>query len=256
MIYNTIPVLLYHSVGDDPAGDPRFAVSSSTFAQHVDAIAAAGRATLLISELAIMLREGRPPKQPVMAITFDDGYADTYQAAIALLDRGLQSTIYITTSEVDARDRLNRSQVAELASLSRIEVGAHAVHHYHLDELRERELAKEIGPSKTELEEMARMGVGSFAYPYGAHDGRVRRAVIDAGYTSATAVKDAISHVDDDPYAIARWTVTAGTPPSLVSEILAGESAPRAWSRERVRTRAYRAVRRGRRRVATLALRD
>jgi peptidoglycan/xylan/chitin deacetylase (PgdA/CDA1 family) len=255
VIYNTIPVLLYHSVGDEPAGDPRFAVSRLSFAEHMDAVEAAGRTTLRVSELASILRHGCPPKGPVMAITFDDGYADTYQAAIALLDRGLQSTVYVTTSEVQTRDRLTRSGVAELASVSRIEVGAHAVHHHHLDELRERELAKEIAPSKRELEEMAGVAVESFAYPYGTYDGRVRRAVIDAGYSSAVAVKDAISHADDDPFAIARWTVTAGTPASLVSEILAGESAPRAWSRERVRTRANRAVRRGRRRVATLAVR-
>ena len=256
MIYNTIPVLLYHSVGDDPAGDPRFAVSRFAFGQHMDAIAAAGRKTLRISELATILREGRPPKKPVMAITFDDGYADTYQALLALLDRGLQSTVYITTSEVHTRDRLTRSQVAELANVSGIELGAHAVHHHHLDELRERELCKEVEPSKNELEDMARVAVESFAYPYGAYDERVRQAVIDAGYTSATAVKNAISHADDDPFAIARWTVTAGTPAFRVSEILAGESAPRALSRERVRTRAYRVVRRGRRRVATLAARD
>ena len=45
----------------------------------------------------------------------------------------------------------------------------------------------------------------TFAYPHGAYDKRVRQAVIDAGYVSAAAVKNAFSHPADDPYAIAAW---------------------------------------------------
>jgi hypothetical protein len=92
--------------------------------------------------------------------------------------------------------------------------------------------------------------VVSFAYPHGAYDGRVRLAVIGAGYRSAAAVKNALSHPADDPFAIARWTVTAGTPASRVAGVLDGEGAPHAWARERLRTRAYRTARRGRRRIA------
>jgi hypothetical protein len=92
--------------------------------------------------------------------------------------------------------------------------------------------------------------VHSFAYPHGVYDRRVRQAVITGGYRSAVAVKNAVSHPADDPFAIARWTVTAGTPASRIAQVLEGESVPVAWSHERVRTRAYRMVRRGRRRLA------
>lgn len=254
-VFDIVPVLLYHSVADDPVGDPRFAVSRATFEQHIQAIEASGRKTVNISDLAAGYREQQPFAEPVMAVTFDDGYADTYEAAIALLDRGLQSTVYITTSEVDARHRLTCSQVAELAHLPQIELGAHAVHHRYLDELRDGEIVEEVGPSKIELEEIAQAAVDSFAYPHGAYDRRVRRAVIEAGYSSAAAVKNATSHAADDPYAIARWTVTAGTSAVRIAQILAGDNVPRAWARERGRTRAYRAVRRGRRRLATIAAR-
>lgn len=246
-----IPVLLYHSVTDDPGRD-RFAVSRETFEAHAAAVKSSGRVTLRISELATAIRERRRFSQRAVALTFDDGFADTYDAVYSLLERGLSSTVYVTTSEVGAPDRLTRSQVAELAHIPEIEIGAHAVHHRYLDELHDRELADETKLSKSQLEDMTQMSIRSFAYPHGAYDERVRQAVIDAGYGSAVAVKNAISHAVDDTFAIARWTVTSDTSAARIAQVLEGEKVPRSWARERVRTRAYRTVRRGRRRLAGL----
>jgi hypothetical protein len=91
--------------------------------------------------------------------------------------------------------------------------------------------------------------VTSFAYPYGAHDPRVRAAVIAAGFHSAAAVKNAISHRADDPWAIARWTVDGATDAERIARVLDGRGVPRAWRRERLRTRGYRTVRKLRRRI-------
>jgi peptidoglycan/xylan/chitin deacetylase (PgdA/CDA1 family) len=202
-----------------------------------------------ITELADALRGRRSlPERPV-AITFDDGFADTHDAVKALLRRGLSSTVYVTTGMVGRADRLSRSDLAALSRLPGVELGAHAVRHRRLDELDDRELADEIRTSKAALEELAQRAVLSFAYPHGAYDRRVRDAVIAAGYRSAAAVKNAASHPGDDPFAIARWTVTAGTRASRIAEVLEGEGIPPAWGPERLRTRGYRAARRQRRRL-------
>jgi peptidoglycan/xylan/chitin deacetylase (PgdA/CDA1 family) len=246
-----IPVLLYHSVADHPARDKRYAVSRATFESHLDAIAASGRATLLISDLATVLRASRALPERSAAITFDDGFADTYDAAQSLLGRGLCATVYVTSSEVGGPDRLDHLQLTELAAMPAIEIGAHAVCHRYLDELDDPELAHEVSLSKRQLEDMTQTSIDSFAYPHGAYDARVRCAVVEAGYRSAAGVKNALSHAGDDPFAIARWTVTWGTPASRVAQILEGENVPLAWVRERWRTRAYRMARRGRRRLAS-----
>ena len=47
--------------------------------------------------------------------------------------------------------------------------------------------------------------------PHVPHDRQVRQTVVDAGFDSAAAVKNAFSHDRDDPFAIARITVTADT---------------------------------------------
>jgi peptidoglycan/xylan/chitin deacetylase (PgdA/CDA1 family) len=247
---NIIPVLLYHSVADEPSGDREYAVSRATFEAHADAIEASGRATLSISELASGLRGERALPERAAAVTFDDGSADNYDAVHSLLRRGVCSTVYVITGEIGAPGRLDRSRVVKLARLSNVEVGAHCVHHRYLDELGGRELIDEVEDSKTELEDLIQLDVHSFAYPHGAYDRHVRQVVIDAGYRSAAAVKNAVSHAADDPFAIARWTVTWGTPASRIAQVLEGEDVSGAWADERLRTRAYRTVRRGRRRLA------
>jgi peptidoglycan/xylan/chitin deacetylase (PgdA/CDA1 family) len=255
-VSGVIPVLLYHSVEDRPRWrDRRYTVSRADFAAHADAVMASGRTPLLVTELAAGLRGKRDlPDRPV-AITFDDGYASTYEAVMALLRRELSATVYVTAGEVGAGNRLSEFRLEQLANLPFVEVGAHAVQHRRLDELPDHELAHEVRGSKAQLEDLTQTEICSFAYPHGAYDRRVRAAVISAGYSSAAAVKNAVSHPDDDVFAIARWSVTPKTPAERITEVLEGVSVPRAWAHERRVTRAYRTARRQRRRLAALGRR-
>jgi peptidoglycan/xylan/chitin deacetylase (PgdA/CDA1 family) len=245
-----VPVLLYHAVNDRPGRLERpYAVSRAAFAAHADAVAASGRHPLTVTELADALRTLRPlPARPV-AIAFDDGYADTLEATEVLLKLGLRATIYVTAGEVGERDRLTSSQLAELAQTPGVEIGAHSVSHPRLDELGQAQLVEEVTASRRRLEDLTGREVHSFAYPYGAYDERVRTAVVAAGYRSGAAVKDALSHDRDDPFAIARWTVHRGTSSARIAAVLDGVGVQRAWSHERLRTRASRAARRSRRRL-------
>jgi peptidoglycan/xylan/chitin deacetylase (PgdA/CDA1 family) len=245
-----IPVLLYHSVADAPrSSDRAYAISRAAFAAHADAVGGSGRRGVNITELAAALRGERQLPERTVALTFDDGFADTYDAVEELISRDLPSTVYVTTGGIGTRDHLSRSVLLELSQLPSVEIGAHGVRHHRLDELDDRELAAEIQASRDRLEDLTGASVCSFAYPHGAYDRRVRQAVISAGYRSAAAVKNAVSHPADDPFAIARWTVTEGTPACRIARILEGDGVARAWSHERLRTRVYRTARRGRRRL-------
>jgi peptidoglycan/xylan/chitin deacetylase (PgdA/CDA1 family) len=250
-----IPVLLYHSVprGALDGTDP-LAVTYERFGEHLDAVLASGRVPLTISELADGLRGTRPlPERPV-AITFDDGYENTLDALELLCARGLRASLYVTTGEIGAGQMIGREQLQRLAGRpGEIELGAHTVTHPRLDELSLAEVAREVSDSKRCLEEVVERPVTSFAYPYGAHDRQVREAVIVAGFDSAAAVKNAISHREDDPWAIARWTVDSRMDAKRIADVLDGRGVPRAWQRERLRTRGYRTVRRLRRRMGRAA---
>jgi peptidoglycan/xylan/chitin deacetylase (PgdA/CDA1 family) len=247
-VNKVFPVLLYHSVSDH-AGASWGDVSRSAFAAHVDVITASGREAVAITTLAAGLRgEHELPDRPV-AITFDDGYRDAFEAVELLRERGLGATVFVTTGEIGRRDRLASEQIAELAQLPGFEIGAHAVHHRRLDELNRGELTEELHVSQSRLAEITGQPVDSFAYPYGAYDRRVRDGVIAAGYRAAAAVKNAISYPGDDPFAIARWTVTGSTTLERLAEVLEGRGTPLGWVVEPMRTRLYRSVRRARRRL-------
>lgn len=242
-----IPVLLYHSVSHGPTlGGSWGAVSRAQFETHVEMIAASGRDSLTISALARMLRGECPLVERPIAVTFDDGYNDTYGAVETLRQRGLCSTVYVTTGRIGAADRLSSEQIAALADMTGVEVGAHGVRHPRLDELDDAEVQDEVEGSKRRLEQLTDAPVDSFAYPHGAFDRRVRAAVIEAGYRSAAAVKNALSHDADDSFAIARITVTGAMRHGRVAEVLEGKGAPLARTRERALTRAYRMSRRSR----------
>jgi peptidoglycan/xylan/chitin deacetylase (PgdA/CDA1 family) len=245
-----IPVLLYHAVGERGAGSDPLAVSRARFASHLRAIEESGRTALTVGEIAAGLRgELALPAAPV-GITFDDADAATVAALEAMAALGLRASVYAIAGDLGTPAGLGAGELAALSALEGVELGAHSVSHPRLDELPTAHLAGEIDASKARLEDGIGEPVWSFAYPFGAFDPGVRAAVRAAGFRSAAAVKNAISHPGDDPWAIARWTVRRSTGAEEIAALLRGEGAPLSWSGERLRTRGYRIARRSWRRIA------
>jgi peptidoglycan/xylan/chitin deacetylase (PgdA/CDA1 family) len=247
-----IPVLLYHGVRDEPAlGLERWTLSRACFDEHVDAMVASARTPMTMSQVAACLRgEAELPAEP-MAVTFDDGWSDTLPAVELLAERGIASTVYVQTGRVGQDDWLDVDGLRALDALGDlVEVGAHSVDHPRLDELSGVALEREVAGSKAYLEDVLGHAIDGFAYPHGAHDPRSRAAVVAAGYTHAAAVKNALSHAGDDPFAIARWTVHAETSAFEMGAVLEGGDAEVVRTGDRARTVAYRTVRRLRRRLA------
>jgi peptidoglycan/xylan/chitin deacetylase (PgdA/CDA1 family) len=244
-----VPVFLYHSVSDIPApGQEPFTITPASFAEHVAAIADSGRVALTVSEYARALRGERGLPERSVVVTFDDGFADTLAAVEVLRAREIPSTVYITSSWLDSAWGLSSEAAREIAAAGG-EIGAHSVSHPHLDELPLAGAEQEIREGKEALEQRLGLAIETFAYPHGAHDQHVRGAVIDAGFRSAVAVKNALSHDHDDPFAIARIMLMGETPLSSVLAVLDGRGAPISWRGERYRTRAFRGYRRLRRRA-------
>jgi peptidoglycan/xylan/chitin deacetylase (PgdA/CDA1 family) len=242
----TIPILLYHSVEPQSnVRNDRFAVGSRQFSNHLRIIADSGRTPLTISELASAVRGDRDLPERSVAVTFDDGFANVTPAVERLLDANLKATMYMPSEWVGRPRMLDAAGLQTLSRLSDgMEIGAHSASHPRLDEIRPAEAKSQIFDSKASLEDLLQLSVTSFAYPYGAYDRRVRSMVVEAGFSSAAAVKNALSHDEDDTFALARVTIVGATPAGFVEEVLAGSGMPLAWRGERIRTRGYRVVRR------------
>jgi peptidoglycan/xylan/chitin deacetylase (PgdA/CDA1 family) len=242
-----LPILLYHGVGP-PSG--RFSVSDAEFARQMDAVVASGRSAQTVGRLAEPRVRGEPMAASAVAITFDDGTADFYDRAWPVLrERGLPATLYVTSGLVGGRHEgtpmLSWQRLEELRD-SGLEIGAHSHEHIALDLVPLERAARELVNSKLVLEDRLQVEISGFAYPFGYHTAAVKALAARAGYRSACAVKNALSHPYDDPFALARFMVTAVTPTARIDRLLAGRGARVAPRRELVRTRVWRLYRRAR----------
>lgn len=239
-----VPVLLYHSVTASSTVDDHWQVTVADFKEDMAAVAATGRPVVTASVYAAWLRhELRLPTPPVL-VTFDDGFADFADLALPILEsHGLCATLFVTTGWIGRDRMLRRAAIRDLADTT-TEIGAHSVNHPHLYTLDTRRATQELEVSRAQLAELTNRPVTSFAYPHGSHHEGIKELVRRNGYVTAHAVKNAISHGADDPFAVARYTVTSQTTRRQVSEVLAGHGAPRSWQGERMRTRALRLARR------------
>jgi peptidoglycan/xylan/chitin deacetylase (PgdA/CDA1 family) len=229
---SAVPILLYHSVTDDPPGwIAPFTVSPAVFASHLDVLAASGRQPLTVSQYVDGLRGAASlPPRPVL-ITFDDGFADFARNALpALAARQLPSTLYVTTGALADRrqecvlppaDMLRSSDLAGLAA-DGVEIGAHSHTHRQLDLLPTAELGPELAGSGDLLAQILGHQIRSFAYPHSYWRAGVRRLVAAAGFDSACAVGDALSSAGDNPLSLSRLMVRAGTPAGTLASWLSG----------------------------------
>lgn len=257
MTRRRIPVLLYHSVARDC--DRRFrewAVTPEMFAAHMAHLMENGYRSLTVSQLARALRGGGAelPERPVV-VTFDDGFADFHLAAWPELRRaGLTATVFIATGFVGRtsgwladhgegdRPMMSWADIEELA-LEGIECAAHGHDHLQLDTVSEAAAWADLTASRRALEEVVGQ-VDSFAYPHGYYTRRLQRQVAEAGFTSACAVKHALSATDDDPFAMARLVVRGCDGVEDLRRLLRGDGVEVAPSGGSLRRVGWRAVRR------------
>ncbi len=260
-----IPILLYHSLRAEATDRyRRFSIDPGQFAEQMEHIAAGGFQTLTVSQLAAVLADPTAslPERPLV-ITFDDGFEEWHSVALPTLTRlGLRATAYIVTGSLGGRSRwlaplgegdrpmLSESQVRDLDE-GGVEIGAHGHRHIPLDEMSFSDAVRDIDTSRARLEEIVRHPVLTFAYPFGSHTGRIKRYVETSGFGSACAVKQALSHSNDDRFALARATVGSDVSMQRLDSWIRGEELPLSWRGERLQTKVERIARRMQRAVSS-----
>jgi len=262
-VNDRVPVLVYHSLTADATDRYRgFAIDPGRFREQMDAIAEAGYRTSTVGELLATRDSAEPgPGGRTVVLTFDDGFREVHGVVMPILaEKRLRATAYLVSAYIGGTSRwlaadgeadrplMSWTEVRELAAAG-VEIGAHGHRHLPLDLLPFEAADDEIVRSRRVLEDGLGQAVTSFAYPYGYHTGRIKRAILAAGYTNACGVKQAMSHPADDRLALARIIVYADTDPETFRGWLDGEGLPLGWQDERLATRAWRIVRRVRGRL-------
>jgi peptidoglycan/xylan/chitin deacetylase (PgdA/CDA1 family) len=253
-----IPILMYHSIADDMGHKFKsFVVSRSLFAEQMEYLHGHNYTALTVTQLArgCLSHDYVLPERPIV-ITFDDGFADFFTNALPILQRfGFTATLYITTAFVNGtskwlerdgegmRPMLTWSQIKALHSVG-IECGGHSHTHPQLDVLPLSKMYQEVAMSKKILEDCVQAEIASFAYPFGYYTTAVKQAVQDVGYSSACAVKFALSSDKSDLFALSRLKVSSDTNVKVFHGLLNGQTSIGTLI-SRARTPAWQLVRRG-----------
>lgn len=253
-----IPILLYHGIQETVTSHfHRWVITPRRFDEHMSYLLSHGYVPLPLSVIVNAINNPTKllPARPV-CITFDDGFEDFHTNALPVLARyNIPTTIYIVAGYIGSTSRwldpegegqrrmMNWEQVKEVAQAG-VEIGAHTLHHPHLDTIELKDAYHEILGSKEVLEQNLGQAVPSFAYPHGYHSKSLTSLVKQAGFSSACAVKHGLSSTEDNPYALARIIISRETSTDELGEMLRGKGLVRVTQEERLRTKVWRVVRR------------
>jgi len=245
-------VLAYHSVSPD--WDDPLAVRPADFTDQMQAVAR--RRAVGLADYVGAIRGGRSTRG-LMAVTFDDGYADNLASGLdACAALGIRPAIFLATDHVDSGEPLgwrpetreaNRpltwDEVRTLAAAGWT-IGSHTAGHEDLVAADDAALGCQLSRSKARVEQMLDAPCDYLSYPYGRHDERVRRAAEKAGYVAAFTLPTG-REPHDGMYAIPRigvfrddsaWMVKAKISGlALAAKLAVFPSHPVAGSAEEVR---------------------
>ncbi len=189
-------IAMYHSVtrtGDDPY---RITVTPERLDGQLRRLRRRGLRGVSARELVAARARGRA--RGLVALTFDDGYADFLDHALPVLRHwGCGATLFVLPGRLGGdnawdplgvRKPLLTADGVRAAAAAGIEIGSHGLTHLDLTRADDATLRAETLDSRTLLRELTGTEVTGFCYPYGTVDARVVAAVRAAGYRYGCAI--------------------------------------------------------------------
>jgi peptidoglycan/xylan/chitin deacetylase (PgdA/CDA1 family) len=209
MVGRPLPVLCFHSISPQPRKHSKYRIAPQRFHNLI------GR---LAHDYTFVFAEDHSSQKHEVALTFDDGYEDFYREVFPqvglfalkplvflVVDRIGQTNLWDQARGVPAQRLLNLDQIREMSRRG-VQFGSHSMTHACLPQLSDAELRREVVDSKSALEDLLGREVPTFAYPYGAHDERVRAVVAEAGYRLAFSTRWGL-HYWGDPFSVNRLEI-------------------------------------------------
>ncbi|CAA9496803.1 MAG: hypothetical protein AVDCRST_MAG44-515 [uncultured Sphingomonas sp.] len=247
-------IFAYHRVADvrfvDASLDD-WNVSPTRFEQQIAALVECAEIVRL-TDLLGRCRASPPPDRPLVALTFDDGYANFYTQVLPILKRyRVPATVFVVTSLVgsehppafdgwsvkhggrldpDAWRPMTWDQLEQCLASGLVTVGGHSHRHLKAPECTPELLIEEASRSREIL--VSRFGeVETYAYPYGSSrlgyvpDAYVE-AVAAAGYRLAVTYDLGRVTGQTDPFRMPRIEAHGVDGPAIIRAKALGSLAP------------------------------
>jgi len=186
---NSAVILVFHAVDD---GNWFFGNSRAQMEAYLKLLSKHYK-FISLSQMLDAIEKKQNYMQPVMAVTFDDGYRNIMSIAPLFQELGIKPTVFalsdsknVNRQELETEhELLNDYELIMLNKTFGWEVGSHTATHENLAKLKPKELQKQIHDSRQKLAKLLDTEVNYFAYPKGGHSEEIVNHVKKAGYKAA-----------------------------------------------------------------------
>lgn len=207
------PALMYHSISPATEADPyQLRVHPDRLSRQLRHLRRRGMRGVPFSEW--LAADARGEAARLVALTFDDGYADFTEYAMPVLAaHGMSATVYVVSDRLSATNDwdadapqvpLMSADDVRAAAAAGHEIGSHTLTHARLTAVSADQQHAEVTASRRDLESLIEAPVTSFCYPYGAFDAGLAQLVEEAGYDNACVTDD---HSHPGRFTLARFYV-------------------------------------------------
>jgi len=180
-------IIQYHHV--DTQTPAVTSVTPAQFKQHMDYLADNEFTVWPLPRLIKALQDNASLPAKVIAITFDDGYASVYEAALPILRRyRFPFTVFINTDRIGSVDFMSWQQLRELSG-GGATIANHTATHSHLvrklanesEKQWQQRIKNEIKQAETIILQQLGKSPGFLAYPYGEYNHSLEQIVSQLG---------------------------------------------------------------------------
>lgn len=215
-----LPILMYHHIGKNQEGSDAtqkgLTVSTHAFEEQMEFLKAEGFTTITLGELlAYTERKFKLPAKPII-ITFDDGYTDSFENAIPILEaQGFKASFAVITGFTGQTFGLNSYATWEQikdAQNRGMEIVSHTQNHFDgLNPVHKMEAIYEnLKASRQDILEHTGTDTTILIYPYGHYTKDYMSEAKKAGFTLGITTADGTVLDLTKPMELPRVRITPG----------------------------------------------
>jgi peptidoglycan/xylan/chitin deacetylase (PgdA/CDA1 family) len=198
------------------------AVRNDKFSEIVEHLMKKGYRIISLENMLNYFDSRQMPPQKSILITFDDGCESVYtQAFPVVIQKQIPITVYLVASRLEearkdenqaqpawiCRSFLSTREIKEMYDTGLVCFGSHTLSHPNLADLSPDASDTEIIESKKRIEQLTKLPIEHFAYPYGGKKTFSLKHVAmleKAGYKSAAANFAGVNDYDTPRYCLRR----------------------------------------------------
>src|SRR3989454_6351439 len=221
-----VPILLYHYIRVNPNPRDRVGFGLSTppvaFRAQMQYLADHGFHVIPLHQAVVAIQHHSAlPSRPIV-LTFDDGYADFFTAAVPILkSHGFTATSFVISVRMGWGGFMTPSQVATASGMG-FTIGAHTVDHVALAAQTPARATWEMKQSKLALEQLLGHPVVDFAYPYGSFNQYDMAKAKNLGFETACSTMYGTAHSAGQLYELSRMRIGGGLPLTYFAGVVGG----------------------------------